>query len=660
MRMLSATLLAAQKSASAQPYMKVTVADRIAGVSRLGWSRFYSGAEPDFYHAATMPSDGSLARARVGNISPFWLYVQHVASPGPGSDFSQWSSFVQVSSGSGVAVASKGANVILFFVDANGQTIKCAESNDNGATFGSPITILTATGTVEWLAADYNGGGVVALFYSVGGVVYVVKRTGESWGTPAAWTNSLSAVTGLGCAYAGDWNLAVSGQDSSGSYRLWTCVYGDGYSQGGGSWSSLMELTGASPNSNVEFRCPSLSYPDVFRTFFVEKYTGSEAYSRPFWSHSLPTAEFISNLWREPVPFDLASTYGLAITYAGGYAWLSSPSGVWRAALSPPSQELTSDLLTVEAEATPTSGQARLELRNDDGRYNALGAGANATLKSGSELQLSPGYITSAGQEFSAGPAYWIEGWENVSKDGQATVLLFASDGWGLLEKWRARRQFSWAAGAKNVFQLVSFVLARAGLEVTSLSSSSTITNLYPAFTINPGESGTGAVRRLLAMVPDVLFFRGATGYLINPQSSDVSVYTYGPAHSILSGRYSQSSGANRVQVYGNGVMSEGFSWNGVSAVHDRLLQVHDLNVGTVAAAQARVVRELRHLEMAVAAGEIVAPANSGQELYDVIDVTDAGAGLTGARRRVLGLMLVYSTGGRAARYEHRLALGGV
>jgi len=107
-RTLSSTLLAAQKSASSQPYVKLLVAGRIGGVTRLNWSRLYTGSEPDYYHAATLSGDGSLVRARVSNSSPFWLYIQRIASPGPGSDFSQWSSFVQVSGSSGIALASQG------------------------------------------------------------------------------------------------------------------------------------------------------------------------------------------------------------------------------------------------------------------------------------------------------------------------------------------------------------------------------------------------------------------------------------------------------------------------------------------------------------------------------------------------------------------------
>ena len=56
--------------------------------------------------------------------------------------------------------------------------------------------------------------------------------------------------------------------------------------------------------------------------------------------------------------------------------------------------------------------------------------------------------------------------------------------------------------------------------------------------------------------------------------------------------------------------------------------------------------------------GEVTARVNCGQELYDVIDVTDAGAGLSADKRRVLGTELRYSA--LDGTYEQRLRLGGV
>jgi hypothetical protein len=58
--------------------------------------------------------------------------------------------------------------------------------------------------------------------------------------------------------------------------------------------------------------------------------------------------------------------------------------------------------------------------------------------------------------------------------------------------------------------------------------------------------------------------------------------------------------------------------------------------------------------------GEVLVPVNCGQELYDVVSITDAAAGLSTARRRVLGMTLRYSADRRSPAYEQRLRLGAV
>lgn len=92
MRSLSDTLLDAQKSAAAEPYVKVEVVAKVGGVTRFNWSRLYEGAEADCFHGATMPSDGSLIRLRVASEGGT-LYRQRVTDPGPASDFSVWTSW---------------------------------------------------------------------------------------------------------------------------------------------------------------------------------------------------------------------------------------------------------------------------------------------------------------------------------------------------------------------------------------------------------------------------------------------------------------------------------------------------------------------------------------------------------------------------------------
>ncbi|MDO8615529.1 MAG: hypothetical protein Q7T33_07290 [Dehalococcoidia bacterium] len=652
MRTLSPTLLAAQKGASAVPYLKVVVSDRIGGIRRLAFARLYTGSEPDGYHAAAVPGDGSLLRSRVSGGR---LYYQRVVNPGAGSNFSAWTD-LDAAANAGVALCADGARVLLFNVDAGGTVLKVRESTDNGATLGAAAAVATASGAVTWLAADVKAGGDAVLVYSAGTGVFSVKRTSGVWSAPGGWTNSVASVAGLACYYQGDWNVVVAGTDSAGIAYVWTCVFGDGFSQAVGTWSALREVTRASSASSVSFRAPFLSQPDTYRLTFVEKYTGTVAYARPHHAYSPATADFAFNLWREPVPFDLGSDYGQAIAFSAGAVWLSTPAGVWSAGLSIATLDVTADVLEASLSDVPFGGRARIVLRNDDGRYSQL----PSPIKAGAEVRVSPGYRTAAGAETSAGPSYWTERIERRTGAGGATLVLEARDAWGLMSGWRARRQYAWAAAEKNVFGILQFLFARAGLEFSATGAGSAATSLTPAFTVHPGETALAAVRRLLAMIPDVIFLRGEFAYLTEPLTAEATDYAYGTDHRLLAGRYEDGlPGANRAQVFGRGVFGERFDWPGVQSVYDRLQQVHDANLTAQSQVEARGDAVLRGEALAATDGEITAPVNCGQELYDVIEVTDAGAGLAAARRRVLGLELRYATG-ESPSYEQRIALGGV
>ena len=65
MRDLSSTLLTSQQEVSHIPYIKVEAKNRMADVVRLDWERLYTGSEDDYFHAVTMPGDGSLIRVRI-------------------------------------------------------------------------------------------------------------------------------------------------------------------------------------------------------------------------------------------------------------------------------------------------------------------------------------------------------------------------------------------------------------------------------------------------------------------------------------------------------------------------------------------------------------------------------------------------------------------
>jgi hypothetical protein len=651
MRTLSPALLAAQRGASAVPYVEAAVSSRIGGVRRLDFERLYAGGEPDGCHAAAMPGDGSLVRSRVNAGR---LYYQRVGAPGGGSNFSSWTD-LGAAGGADAALCAEGARLLLFYVDPDGVTLRLRESTDNGATLGAAVSVATASSAVAWLAADVKTGGDALLLYSAGAQVYSVLRSGGSWGTPAAWTNAVASVTGLACYHHGDWNAAVCGTGGDGAAFVWTAVLGDGFSQPAGVWSGLREVTRSSGGSGLSFRAPFLSRPDTFRLTFVERFSGAAPYSRPYHAYTPGTAGFAANLWREPFPFDLGSEFGQALAFSGDAAWLTTPSGVWRAPLAVPETGLTPDLLEAATDDGPFAGRLRLTLRNDKGQYSPL----PAALRTGAEIRISPGYVTAEGPQASDGPAYWIERIEHRTGGGESVLVVEARDAWSLLEAWRPRRQYQWAAGQRNIFGILQFLFARAGLELTASGAGAAVNDLYPAFTVHPGDSGLAAVRRLLARAPDVIMMRGEFGVLRQPLQTEDAVYGYGDNHSLYSGRYSlEAAPANRVQVFGAGVFAERFDWADAAARYDRLLQADDRGLTAVAQAEGRAEALLRHAALRSQDGEVTVPPNCGQELYDVIEVTDRAAGLTAARRRVLGLALRYSA--RKGVYEQRIALGAV
>jgi hypothetical protein len=64
----------------------------------------------------------------------------------------------------------------------------------------------------------------------------------------------------------------------------------------------------------------------------------------------------------------------------------------------------------------------------------------------------------------------------------------------------------------------------------------------------------------------------------------------------------------------------------------------------------------LRQSGIEAAGGSILVPVNCGQQLCDIIDITDTRAGLVAERRRVVGITLDYRP--RRGEYTQRLWLG--
>ena len=223
---------------------------------------------------------------------------------------------------------------------------------------------------------------------------------------------------------------------------------------------------------------------------------------------------------------------------------------------------------------SPSGGTVTLAFRNDDARYNNVG-NPDAPVREGTELRVSPGYATASGVEVSAGPSFWVTGWERRYGGGEASVVVHAADGWGLLAGWRARRQFAWARGEAAMASILGFILQRVGLGLQSTNPSAAMLSHRPSFTVHPGETGATAVRRLMAMAPDLLHFRGRDAFVRQPQPTDAVSYAFGSYHPVHHMRLAASApDATRVQVFGANGIGEAIAWREIPLVGERLRQV--------------------------------------------------------------------------------------
>jgi hypothetical protein len=672
MRTLTSTLLSAQISDIRTPSVSIQARNLITGAVNLKWQRLYSGSEPDYYHCLTLPADGSLIRLRITPpADALKLYRQRVTGPGPASDYSQWT-YLNFYNVANCAACSLGSEVSLFWVKSNGEIYR-VKSPNNGATWQTADYLGYApTGGVGGIAAAYKPNGDLALFFGDISTLYVIRRTGDVWQSRTAWNKTTGNLAGVAAVYAdGDWKLLVSGKDTGGNFKIWSLVYGDGGEVAAGTWSALKEINSATSDGSYQMLNVYLDKMDgVYRCFYNEKYSASEASNRPFCSQTLPDTSFLDNRWREPVPFETESPYGLALAHTSNYAWLTNPWGVWRADPAEMTLDLSPDILSIKQELTPDDGKLAVELKNDQGQYSAPGSGSLVTLETGCRIDFAAGYRTPAGNEFSAGLSFILQAYEHInSNNGKTSLTLYASDAWTLIENWTARYQFRWNPVNDDacVKEILTQVLARCGIGLEAISQSTAATGFYPDFTIHPGENGRTVINRLLSFIPDVLFIEGLKAYLINPLDSDAKVYSYysqagtpvPPFHVIFEGKYRTGTWkVNRIKAEGTGVLADTFEWTEINKSGGILEMAEDLNIDTPARAHERGNARLRQAEIESISGSIRVPVNCGQQLYDVIEITDSPAGLTAAKRRVLGISLTFTP--NKGIYEQKLLLGNI
>jgi hypothetical protein len=435
-------------------------------------------------------------------------------------------------------------------------------------------------------------------------------------------------------------------------------------------WSALINIAEADASGGITFAAPFIAQAGAtaFATFRQVE-TSGVPYDRFMLTHEV--SGHLSP-WREPVPLDGSSPYGLAIAYNGvdtvrlsttADSWLSPGLGV--------SHDLSDRLLALSWRQDPVSLRVRATLDNHDGAFDHA-LSAYPAIRPGHDMRILHGYRSGTAGAAEYGLALRCQlarvthqlHQGNPSGRGR-TLELEAAGPWEQLASWRAPQAWT-APPATTRSAIFARLAARAGLSLTTsgqLPPSTAWTTDTPAFTITAGESGKSALDRLLAPTTD--FLRGADAFQIcGLDPADTSQYSYGPilpsseGHELAELALSDEPLPNWARVQGPDRYAEAFEAEEAAAFGPRMVFLRNLSATTDGLINAAAAGALRRERLAQPRGQLTAPANVGQELYDVVTLNAPQLGLTSQDYRVIALGLEYRRGPAGARYDSILTLG--
>lgn len=695
MKTLTATLLTAQQKSGRRVLAQAKVYENLeAGVRRLSWTRLYTGTEPDTPHGLAFDGQGSMHRVRAeGKI----LYHQKVASPGEASDYSLWTALslgIPAPPGSveeeylgPVAIAALETKVYIFYYYYRKCTYFSPEhflrrhySHDYGVSW-TDSALASITGAISALAACWQGTtDQVACFALPTGLkldAYVVVTATQavvSYQQNLATTPyNLTTTYGLAACWNGSaFDVIIAAQedlDEIGSHLYYYGLYAVQMSSSG-VFTERKRLMAAETEEETILQYPFCAYPtapDAYETprfTFVENHLVYHTRKRPMLGKLLRDTSFMDCLAADPAYIaDEGGAYGLALCSLADYWWMSNPGGVWRA----PRQEiavtdLSGDIIDLRS-ALSFSGsrEVALELTLD----NSKGQYASPPPR-GSDLVLELGYQTSAGPELVGIGTFRLDGWEYQAEKGSSHLTLYCLDAWGQAACWQARYNIRLNGVFDQLYsiaEMIQRILARAGIPLKDegFPRSTRLDGHKPQYIIGDGHTGKAELKELLEYIDDALVQREGYMYTRDAVADEAADYAYGSEHAVLAGEYGERRLITHTQAGGSvsgvsyPIRIGAFDWDSLAQGIYNSRVVHRVNMVSTAAidkAEALLAYEQTRSVEAV----ITVPINVGQEIYDVVTVTDARCGIDARRYRVLAIATEFDR--RKGRYQQKLYLG--
>jgi len=631
MRTLNANLVAAQKSASRLPLVKLTLENLIGAVRRLDFQTANSAANSGAKHDCAVTDNNVLHRIRSDGGA---IYYQRSL------DFNTWTQLA-TARGSAVAIAAAGSRVLCVYNGAApGAAIYVRESTDGGATFASETQITTAAASVVDLAAAYqDAAGDAAVAWVQTTTLHLILRTTGSWGSILNQGTVFATLNGVAMCKGLTYELVITGNEPATTKpTIWSLHY----NTASATWSTpLIQVQGDS--GITSFGAPSVDFAETRRVTFVEAQLFPSGYTRAFrtWTHPAVSWDSGAYNWRTPVPLNFADTTGIAI--ASGP---SSTTSIWESALTfaraasqaAVTHDATARLLALEIHEDHASLRGVVDLDNADGFYASL----PAAVKLGNLARVELGYKTPAGDLTSRLPDLYLAAYEFRRRGGLSTLRLHLESAWDQLARNTQRTAI--ATTGASYATLLARILARAGFNLAATNPSSRAQTVQPNHLIDAATSGLDAVRAILAAIPDRLYaIDGATMRLTEPLAGDTADYTFGGDHplSLLEIR-TEPDDVSEAHAFGAAVIGDDVDFDQAAHGLGRIARIRDLTSDTGAEADATAAAHRRQRQLTRHEGRIVAQPNVGLELMDVLQLSDNLVAGSDTPRRVTAIRWRY------------------
>lgn len=667
---LASSLAAHQKRPARSPALSLTLQNSRHGRPILNFARYYSGAEANGPAAAALSAAGSLIRARndAGTI-----YLSRVASPGPLSTYSSWTSIdTGATPGTGVALCALPGELVLVYVSSSGTLLRTRNSTDDGVTWSSASTIVTeATNPISWVAlGSYNGlNNNTTAFYLTQPfgdktLLRRVRRTSGIWQTAATWTRTadIEQLTGLAATHNGaDYEVLITGTaDTTLRIHTWGALMGD-LDLPPNAWSTLTPIVEFDAASTIVLSAPSITrIANNTVATYAQQETGDVATRR----NQLTLAQAANaDAFLEPYPIEANNTHEAGVaTYRGNNTnvWMATANGVWHATVGQ-SRDLGSRLIAARWTFGPTAHTAEFTLDNTDGQLFADG---ELPPQPGMDLALFAGYRSGAAgaAQFGNVRSFVVQQVEHVwdSVKGARSVRIRCGGPWTTLRRWRAPRAIAIAESTETRLQLLRRYAGRAGIVLVGTGGAD-FTSQQPGFALNPGESADVAVQRLMSPANEVL--RTESGQLNLATAPTAPSEEYGgpaehPVNSAIA--LTPVSEHNWHRTVGPDRYADAHDFEAIAREGQAFAVSRQLFATTDAIAEAYAERTLERLQRDQPALRLTVPYHAGQTLWDVVTVTVPQLDIAAQDYRVVGLTAIYERGPAGVKFEHILELGEV